>query len=302
MQHSTGYIVGFAAAVCLVCALFVAGAAVGLKDRQARQQVVLDRQKKVLTVAGLIEEGAELSRDGDRRDLRSRSIQARRSSISRRASRTRRSTRRTSTSSAALEGSRRAARRRRRTRRRSSGCRTTALVFDVDAGRRAQGADPARSRARASGRRSTAIIALAPDARTIVGITFYEHGETPGLGGEVDNPRWKALWPGRKAFDERGSPSIARQEGHRRAAGRGSLPRRRPLGRDDHEPRRDRTLLRFWLGDDGFGPYLERYRARRAPDRTSRRPRKRTPDPRLDPERVGVRRGRETRVRGPKKE
>ena len=35
-----------------------------------------------------------------------------------------------------------------------------------------------------------------PDAATIEGITFYEHKETPGLGGEVDNPRWKALWKG----------------------------------------------------------------------------------------------------------
>jgi len=60
MQHSTGYIIGFAVAVCLVCALFVSSAAVGLKERQ-EQNRLLDRQKKVLTVAGLIEEGQELS-------------------------------------------------------------------------------------------------------------------------------------------------------------------------------------------------------------------------------------------------
>ena len=53
MQHSTGYIVGFASVVCLVCAVFVAGAAVGLKDRQDANKL-LDRQQKVLTVAGLI--------------------------------------------------------------------------------------------------------------------------------------------------------------------------------------------------------------------------------------------------------
>ncbi len=33
---------------------------------------------------------------------------------------------------------------------------------------------------------------------TVRGITYYQHGETPGLGGEVDNPTWKALWPGGK--------------------------------------------------------------------------------------------------------
>jgi hypothetical protein len=62
MQHSTGYIVGFATVVCLVCAVFVAGAAVGLKDRQDANKL-LDRQQKVLTVAGLIEEGQSMSRE-----------------------------------------------------------------------------------------------------------------------------------------------------------------------------------------------------------------------------------------------
>ena len=38
---------------------------------------------------------------------------------------------------------------------------------------------------------------LESDANTIVGLGFYEHGETPGLGGEVDNPSWKAKWSGR---------------------------------------------------------------------------------------------------------
>ena len=43
-------------------------------------------------------------------------------------------------------------------------------------------------------------LSLDADMNTIKGITFYEHGETPGLGGEVDNPGWKALWKERKAF------------------------------------------------------------------------------------------------------
>src|SRR5690606_10031644 len=39
-------------------------------------------------------------------------------------------------------------------------------------------------------------IALAADGNTVSGITFYEHGETPGLGGEIENPRWQARWLG----------------------------------------------------------------------------------------------------------
>ena len=52
-------------------------------------------------------------------------------------------------------------------------------------------------------------IALDADLETIKGITFYEHKETPGLGGEVDNPKWKALWVGRRAFGEDNEPRIA---------------------------------------------------------------------------------------------
>ncbi len=45
-------------------------------------------------------------------------------------------------------------------------------------------------------------LALEGDGNTIAGMGFYDHAETPGLGGEVDNPNWKAQWPGKKAFNE----------------------------------------------------------------------------------------------------
>ena len=57
MQRSNSYIILFAAAVCLVCSVFVAFAAVTLKERQD-VNAVLDRQKKVLIVADLLEEKA----------------------------------------------------------------------------------------------------------------------------------------------------------------------------------------------------------------------------------------------------
>jgi Na+-transporting NADH:ubiquinone oxidoreductase subunit C len=104
-------------------------------------------------------------------------------------------------------------------------------------------------------------LALAPDARTIVGITFYKHKETPGLGGEVDNPRWKALWPGRLAFDDRGNPAISVKKG---AAG---PPKSDPYHVDGLSgatltSRGVTNLLHFWLGENGFGPYLANYRAK----------------------------------------
>ena len=62
MQHSTGYILLFAAAVCAVCSVFVSGAAVSLEGRQIAN-ATLDRQKQVLTVAGLMESGASIDAD-----------------------------------------------------------------------------------------------------------------------------------------------------------------------------------------------------------------------------------------------
>jgi Na+-transporting NADH:ubiquinone oxidoreductase subunit C len=43
-------------------------------------------------------------------------------------------------------------------------------------------------------------VALESDVNTIVGLGFYEHAETPGLGGEVDNPSWKEKWSGKLAY------------------------------------------------------------------------------------------------------
>ena len=98
-------------------------------------------------------------------------------------------------------------------------------------------------------------LALAPDTRTIRGITFYEHGETPGLGGEVDNPRWQALWKGRLAYDDSWRPAIGVKKGRAGSVERdpyqvdglsGATITSRGVGH----------LVRFWLGEHGFGPYL----------------------------------------------
>jgi Na+-transporting NADH:ubiquinone oxidoreductase subunit C len=45
-------------------------------------------------------------------------------------------------------------------------------------------------------------IALTPDFKTIKGITFYSHGETPGMGGEIENPFWQRLWIGKRVYDD----------------------------------------------------------------------------------------------------
>jgi Na+-transporting NADH:ubiquinone oxidoreductase subunit C len=98
-------------------------------------------------------------------------------------------------------------------------------------------------------------LALDADGTTIRGITYYQHAETPGLGGEVDNPRWKGLWKGRKAFSESGDVAIRVIKG----------PAGSPV-QDPHQVdglsgatitgRGITEMLRFWLGENGFGPFL----------------------------------------------
>ena len=56
-------------------------------------------------------------------------------------------------------------------------------------------------------------IALNADGNEIFGLQFYEHAETPGLGAEVDNPNWRAMWPGKRVYGDDGSVRITVDKG-----------------------------------------------------------------------------------------
>ena len=47
-----------------------------------------------------------------------------------------------------------------------------------------------------------AFVALDVNDFSIQKLVYYDHGETPGLGGEIANPAWNVLWVGKKLFDE----------------------------------------------------------------------------------------------------
>lgn len=44
-------------------------------------------------------------------------------------------------------------------------------------------------------------LALAPDGATVAGIAFYDHAETPGLGGEVEKPFFRDRFKGKRLAD-----------------------------------------------------------------------------------------------------
>lgn len=102
-------------------------------------------------------------------------------------------------------------------------------------------------------------IALSPDLTSVRGVTFYQHSETPGLGAEISDPRWRNLWEGRRPFDESWAPVIEVVKG--------------PTGSPEAGPhqvdgvsgatitgRAVTNIVQFWLGEAGFGAYLRAYR------------------------------------------
>ena len=101
-------------------------------------------------------------------------------------------------------------------------------------------------------------IALDSELTTIQGFTFYEHGETPGLGGEIDNPRWKRLWVGKRAFDVEGNLRIKVIKGLVDASSSEAAYQVDGLSGSTLTTRGVAQTVRFWLGEDGYGPFFDR--------------------------------------------
>lgn len=47
-----------------------------------------------------------------------------------------------------------------------------------------------------------AYLAMESDLRTVAALTVYRHGETPGIGDRIEDPKWLAMWQGKQLFDE----------------------------------------------------------------------------------------------------
>lgn len=248
-----------AIAVCLVCSVIVSGFAVALKPTQQLNKE-LDQKQNILRAAGLLQEGSNQSADGRGVDELFAEFEIRVVDLE--------SGRylddvdpatfdpikaaKDSSQSMALNAEDDIATLRRRENaslvyiKRSDG-RIDKLVLPV----------------RGYGLWGTLFgyLALEPDLQTISGLGFYTHKETPGLGGEVDNPRWKAQWSGVQLFDAQGAPDIRLVK--RR------LPESDPqaayevdaLSGATFTTRGVENLVKFWTGEMGFGPYIARLKA-----------------------------------------
>ena len=101
-------------------------------------------------------------------------------------------------------------------------------------------------------------IALESDLNTVAGLGFYDHGETPGLGGEVDNPRWKAFWPGKKVY-KNGDVELALVKGSVDQNSANAGYQIDGLAGATLTSRGVSNLVQFWLGENGFKPFLDNF-------------------------------------------
>ena len=257
MARSNGYILGFATAVCVVCSVFVSGAALSLKDKQ-EYNADLDLKKNVISVSGLTAAGglvteADVSKYFHNPDAGETSPN------------------RVELGYVDL----------------STGKTVDQATWDdYDAQKEGKCVDlPAKENiakitclpkykkvytvyqnntvdriildVEGKGLWSTlkGFLAMSKDGQTIQGLTFYSHAETPGLGGEVDNPKWKKLWVGEQAFGGNG-PQIDIVKG---AAPTGNTSDGKIDGLSGATLTSNGVeyLLNFWLGSKGYGTYLK---------------------------------------------
>ncbi len=91
-------------------------------------------------------------------------------------------------------------------------------------------------------------LALENDGETVKNIIFYKHNETPGLGGEIQNPTWTAQWQGKELpvdLVKNGAKNDNQVDGLSGATLTSN-------GVDN--------TVDYWTGDNGFGPFLAKVR------------------------------------------
>jgi Na+-transporting NADH:ubiquinone oxidoreductase subunit C len=100
-------------------------------------------------------------------------------------------------------------------------------------------------------------LALEPDLATTKGLVFYEHGETPGLGGEVDSEQWRNQWRGnKKLFNEAGNYTFTILKGQVDTGAPGAEHKADGISGATLTIRGVDGMLRYWMSDAAYGPFL----------------------------------------------
>ncbi|HIG65739.1 MAG TPA: Na(+)-translocating NADH-quinone reductase subunit C [Methyloprofundus sp.] len=105
-------------------------------------------------------------------------------------------------------------------------------------------------------------LALDADGQTVQSINFYDQAETPGLGGEVVNPNWRALWSGKKLYDESGQVALGLVKGVVDPAKPGAEYKVDGLAGATLTSVGVTNLVKYWMGQEGFAAYLDKIKTK----------------------------------------
>jgi len=236
-----------AALLCIVCSVIVSSSAVSLRPDQERNKL-LDKKQNILAAAGLFQEGADIEK------IFTDNIEAKLVNLE---------TGEYDTSISVADYDQRKA----------AKDPATSKVIENDnsgIGRRAKlapvylvknGANIERFILPVHGKGlwSTlyGFLAIDVDFNTIKALSFYEHAETPGLGGEVDNPKWKALWDGKKIYGADGRARINVIKGKVDTSKADAVYQVDGLSGATITARGVGNMLQYWLSDDAYGKFIE---------------------------------------------
>jgi len=247
-KDSFGRTLIFVLITCLVCSVIVAGAAVGLKDLQIANKA-LDKQTKILEASGrLASAGNDIPAayakyvDAKLLDLKSGEfVQGNTDTFDQRIM--------ALSSDTSIKPVKDIAKINRRANQ------TIVYLVKDDAGK----VDTVVLEMRGSGLWSMmyAFVGLETDLNTVKSVIYYDQGETPGLGGEVENPKWKQQWVGKKLFDNNGDVAIRVVKGGAKADdihGVDGLSGATLTGKGV-----ENTFM-FWLSEEGFGPFIAKHK------------------------------------------
>lgn len=245
-KDSTGGTIGVALALCIVCSVLVSTAAVSLKPAQSANKAI-DFKRNILVAAGLYEPGKSVEEQFGQVSTKLVDLNTgkfteveegtERFDQRKAAKDPSRSTRLTAEEDIAKIGRRE----------------NVAKVYVVEG---ANGVETVILPVKGYALWSTVygFLAVGSDLNSVVGIGFYEHAETPGLGGEIDNPKWKALFPGKKLYNDQGQVGLG--------VIKGSAPQDSEFLIDGLSgatltSRGIDNMIKFWLGEKGYAGFLE---------------------------------------------
>ena len=101
------------------------------------------------------------------------------------------------------------------------------------------------------------MLALEADLNTIASVTFYEQGETAGLGDQITNPDWLFGWRGRQVLNDNGAVMFRVASGPVAEDSAAALHQVDAISGATVTTTSVTRLVEFWFGPKGYLPFLE---------------------------------------------